>query len=158
MTLFGNTIALPCKFADLGEEFDYLEGTETTVPGYDWVIVALTYEGKWIGMLTLSEYEEGADLKQLYIEGIRFGFEDEDTSLSSQEKKELYESEGKYGDKIDFSFAGLNFDSTQEEIVQCLGEPHEKTETQWDYNYYKKGYVQFHFHNGKIIKISVEML
>ena len=61
-------------------------------------------------------------------------------------------------DRIDFSFAGLTFDSTREEIVQRLGEPHEKTETQWDYNYYEKGYVQFHFHNGKIIKISVEML
>lgn len=155
MTLFGNTISIPCTLADLGEDFGYLEGTQKTAPGYDWVMVALTYEGKWIGMLTLSDYTEGADITQLYIEGIGFGFDDEDTSLSASEKKELYESEGKYGDKIDFSFAGLNFDSTQEEIVERLGKPHEKTETQWDYNY-QEGYVQFNFHNGKIVEMDVE--
>lgn len=156
MTLFGKTLSIPCKLRDLGDEFGYLQGSETTAPGYDWVMAGLTYEGKWIGMVTLSDYTEGADLNELYIEGVLFGFDDEDTSLSPSEKKELYESSGKYGDKIDFSFAGLTFDSTQEEIIQRLGKPHQESETQWDYNY-GEGYLQFSFHNKKVVEIDVEM-
>lgn len=155
MTLFGKEISFPCKIADLGEGFAYMESFAHTVPGYDWVVVPLTYEGKLIGTLTLSDYTEGMDLYQLYIEGINLGFDDVDTSLSPSERKEKREAEGKYLDKIEFSFAGVSFDSTQEEIIERLGEPSKKEESVWEYNYHDEGYFDIYFYNGKVIRMDV---
>lgn len=160
-TLFGNKIFIPCTISDFGNDFSLNE--ELYVPIFDEkeeMLCDLLYQGKKIGTVVMADCREGDDFNDKEIVVINLGFVWRGTYPYTEAEILSLERMNCYTGKIEHDFAGLSYDSTEEDIKSALGEPNTIYDFEDNYQWiweYNCGYIWVVF-NGSNHKIEQFMI
>lgn len=158
ITLFGSKISLPCTIADFGEDYSLSEDSLTTFG--DITSCSILYQGKSVGMVSLTGCKDGEPLNDKQIISLSLGFIAKDVGANDSLKEALYESRGWYSGLIEVDFAGLSFETTRIEAEKVFGNPYNSGNDFADYKIYsndRSKSVEVKFYMDKVKQITIYM-